>query len=389
MKVFLSLLLVCAVLGELTPERKENSRKLANTIKDMKELVREAKKFEKERKLQESTDTTDGGKNLYEGPKNITKEEADAPQNYDQSSTSANYRIKGFYGFYQEKSNNYFTFGMIFSFINKIIAKVIQMRLIVMYKPSRLRNLEEMEPQSVPCKCETTNNNAQKLTPTEETEIDYDCKADKAANFEVDTVKLDANYPMDLDGDVVEFTNVYLDEKAKDQAGNITKTEGQNLFVVDHLGEDDFNIEGTTKPNGTFLQQYVNQAIKLIFTYTPSSSRRRLETEPIDCTIESSTNIQCKGDIAGQITQIEKTGSDYNLSFVPQSGYKYPTSAKSQSNSAVYRKSSSGLSGGAIAGIVIACVVVLIAAAVAAIMLRKPTPPIDNTTVVDLKQENI
>ena len=56
---------------------------------------------------------------------------------------------------------------------------------------------------------------------------------------------------------------------------------------------------------------------------------------------------------------------------------------------AVYRKSSSGLSGGAIAGIVIACVAVLIAAAVAAIMLRKPTPPIDNTTVVDLKQENI
>ena len=56
---------------------------------------------------------------------------------------------------------------------------------------------------------------------------------------------------------------------------------------------------------------------------------------------------------------------------------------------AVYRKSSSGLSGGAIAGIVIACVAVLIAAAVAAIMLKKPTPPIDNTTVVDLKQENI
>ena len=59
------------------------------------------------------------------------------------------------------------------------------------------------------------------------------------------------------------------------------------------------------------------------------------------------------------------------------------------STNPVYRKSSSGLSGGAIAGIVIACVAVLIAAAVAAIMLRKPTPPINNTTVVDLKQENI
>ena len=60
-----------------------------------------------------------------------------------------------------------------------------------------------------------------------------------------------------------------------------------------------------------------------------------------------------------------------------------------QTTNPVYRKSSSGLSGGAIAGIVIACVAVLIAAAVAVIMLRKPTPPIDNTTVVDLKQENI
>ena len=56
-----------------------------------------------------------------------------------------------------------------------------------------------------------------------------------------------------------------------------------------------------------------------------------------------------------------------------------------------YHKSSSGLSGGAIAGIVIACVVVLIAAAVAAIMLRKPSvPPTDNTTVTGLNAvENV
>ena len=35
--------------------------------------------------------------------------------------------------------------------------------------------------------------------------------------------------------------------------------------------------------------------------------------------------------------------------------------------------------------IVIACVIVLAAASIAAIMLRKPAPPIDNTTVVGLK----
>ena len=65
------------------------------------------------------------------------------------------------------------------------------------------------------------------------------------------------------------------------------------------------------------------------------------------------------------------------------------TGGRDSGTSNTYRKSSSGLSGGAIAGIVIACVAVLIAAAVAAIMLRKPSPPIENTTVVDLKQDNI
>ena len=61
------------------------------------------------------------------------------------------------------------------------------------------------------------------------------------------------------------------------------------------------------------------------------------------------------------------------------------TNSTSRGNRFSYMKSSSGLSGGAIAGIVIACVVALIAASIASIMLRKPARSDDNTTIVGLK----
>ena len=82
----------------------------------------------------------------------------------------------------------------------------------------------------------------------------------------------------------------------------------------------------------------------------------------------------------GTLVSIEMNNPDANsTALVPFGG----------ANNRYYSKSSSGLSGGAIAGIVIACVVVLAAASIAAILLRKPSPPIDNTTVVDLKAENL
>ena len=73
----------------------------------------------------------------------------------------------------------------------------------------------------------------------------------------------------------------------------------------------------------------------------------------------------------------------------PDENGTYGIAPSAGGNRYTYSKSSSGLSGGAIAGIVIACVVALAAASIAAIMLRKPTPPVDNTTIVDLKTETI
>ena len=64
---------------------------------------------------------------------------------------------------------------------------------------------------------------------------------------------------------------------------------------------------------------------------------------------------------------------------------KYYKVGDASYNNVRYRKSSGGLSGGAIAGIVIACFVVIAAASIAAIMLRKPSRSNEDTTVVGLK----
>ena len=287
MKFFLPILLICVILCQAKPDKK----KVAKVLQLMKKY---SQLTELERKLEDLTDVTTDVEGTDEAnvtvdtpTQNITATEAIAPMKRQTGNSSANYQIRSFYGFTQNKEDNYFSFFMIFSFIQRLIGRVIKMRLRLLYATSRLRNLQEALAQSVTSTCNIVDSSKVGGTGTGE-DIDYSCTAPKVAGMEVSNVNLDTTVPMDIDGETVKFDDVNFSEEAAKQADNIT----------------------------------------------------------------------------------DATGSK-------------------DSGSNVYRKSSSGLSGGAIAGIVIACVVVLIAAAVAAIMLRKPTPPIENTTVVDLKQDNI
>ena len=287
MKFFLPILLICVILCQAKPDKK----KMAKVLQLMKKY---SQLTELERKLEDLTDVTtdvegtDEANVTVDSPtQNISAAEAIEPMKRQTGNSSANYQIRSFYGFTQNKEDNYFSFFMIFSFIQRLIGKVIKMRLRLLYATSRLRNLEDALAQSVTSKCNIVDSTKVGDTGTGE-DIDYSCTAPKLVGMEVSNVNLDTTVPMDIDGVTVKFDDVNFSEEAAGQADNITKATGSK-----------------------------------------------------------------------------------------------------DSGSNVYRKSSSGLSGGAIAGIVIACVVVLIAAAVAAIMLRKPTPPIENTTVVDLKQDNI
>jgi len=110
-------------------------------------------------------------------------------------------------------------------------------------------------------------------------------------------------------------------------------------------------------------------------------------TKNIDCVVVSSTTLECDRSIKtyiSNITQAKSTDDSILLNInvaEKETGSLVGTTGNYNS---VQRKSSSGLSGGAIAGIVIACVVVLAAASVAAILIRKPKPPVETTTVIGI-----
>jgi len=392
MKFFWPILLICLVLGNSLKD-KEALHKVTKSYVFLKTLYEHSEK-NKNRKLQD-TDTTDGEVSADDPPRPIPAADATAPMERQKGNSSAPYQIKKFYGFKQERTANKFTFHMFFSFLGKIIASYIKMRLRILYSPSRLRNLEDAA-QSVPSTCNISEG-FQAGIPGNGENIDYSCEAPKDSGRMVSNINLDTTVPMDIGGETVPFDDVNFSDEAADQASNIaaanSSTDG---WIVVNEFTDKFVIKGKPYPQ-PFLNSFVGKPIRIIFV-TTSSRRRLADTEkPYDCTVNSDTTdeteIQCDGPIETTRDNLKLARSEDNnvtLSLVP--GKDLPSEIKANGGSgsgSVYRKSSSGLSGGAIAGIVIACVVVLIAAAVAAIMLRKPSPPIDNTTVVDLKQDNI
>ena len=90
---------------------------------------------EKQRKLQEATDDDDDdddGISIDEPSKNISANDALAAMNRITGNNNLPYQIKKFYGFKQTQADPYFTFNMIFSFINKMIARIIKYRLRIL-----------------------------------------------------------------------------------------------------------------------------------------------------------------------------------------------------------------------------------------------------------------
>ena len=314
-------------------------------------------------------------------------------------------------------------YNTLFSFLNVIIAFTINLRLRIAYSFGRLRNLQdESAAESVPSTCYINNPELAGKNGTG-ANIKYDCNATTTYNAtDITNVTINTDVPLKADNQSFSFENVTFNGNSSEEAANLVEAtdqvEGEPIDIRDAditVEEDKVVFTGTVAGDEGASTAKAMYDAKETFTMLLSDfSSGEEKFEEYDCQISSYTadgdngkvDMTCKtpnknlknpnafnfddslsiGERVVTLHMKEGVSTPVNWEVVSTDTDKTTDATKTDAvNNISYRKNSSGLSGGAIAGIVIACAVVLIAASIVAMMLRKPAPPLDNTTVVGLK----
>lgn len=418
MKYILSFLFLCVVFQciQANEDRNVILKKMARAA--LGNIVKA--KEEKMRKLQQATDqepepnfivntipadipnssTIQPAQNLS----NVPQVEPVATEDTNSTTTDSGYLAKKFYGFKQQ--SNLIKFGLLFSFYKRTITYTIVMRIIVTYSSGRSRNLQmktNAEGASLPTTCVIINDSLIGFEGNGEN-IDYDCTgaAPEGAGNITEAV-IDTNSPLYIGSNEVKANEISF---SKDSDVSNIADATKSVIILDsttaEFGNNQINLTGILKPLKEARENIKKDDKYSMQFYDVSSD----SLKSLTCTVTEfldgvgRTGIPCNlsCDAAstpietyyGNLTQAKIETSNMYLTVNPDFRKEdeetlLNSASGSNANNIYYRKNSSGLSGGAIAGIVIACVVVLAAASIAAIMLRKPSPPIDNTTVVGLK----
>ena len=295
------------------------------------------------------------------------------------------------------------------------IPKTIVYRLRIAHN-SKLRSLQDGGDESVKSECTLSDPSLAGQNATEGKSPNYNCEANAkndpgdaqvAINTDVDMAysKPDGSF------EYLSFDDINFNGNSSEEATNLQQSTEEipdfdalkNGDIIDDGDRHTLRIQGTQQRGGIFgLGENITMSFENLyidgednvepyectinstnpFILNCDTSRHSIRTSPKSLHLSSGVkNISVTQSRRAEVTVKQKMlmieMKDYNNS----NTVDYYTTG----SNAKYRKKSSGLSGGAIAGIVIACVVVLVAASIAAIMLRKPSPPIDNSTVVGLK----
>ena len=376
-------------------------------------------KQEQMRKLQDNTETPNIGVTVPTDLPEETKKNASATLNPEpepkkempptpvienNSTTPSTYQeyliqIRKFHKFQKPKNSKRLNFGALLYFLNRIIPKNVILRVVIRYSSRRtLRGLDDnIDAESVRTVCELKDAYKEYEGKVGNgTNVDYDCNAETSKDKEVEEAKIDIDKPMVVGNESIPVSELEFHPDSATGAENLVKENSTQEIGV--LSIEDVK---TSEQNLTLTGKVIPKTLSLTGPYDIDFyDTERGEMKTLNCKADQNKDdftLVCdtsKNPLTtnyGNLTLSKIETDDLYASFnVPQGQEETPIIAGGSGNNIYYRKNSSGLSGGAIAGIVIACVVVLAAASIAAIMLRKPSPPIDNTTVVGLKTvENI
>ena len=426
MRYILSFLLFCLIFQNIVSQKLSRVQLTANGL-----FLREHK--QKLRKLQ-NTDTTEdtSGPTLPEPepytmplpgqPENVpaTANNSEVPFNTTVSSVpkrtgnkKAPVQFSKFYGFQPgPNGRGLFKFNVLF-YLMRIIPKFIIFRLRITYG-ARLRNLalgDSGTAESVRSDCTADESKVGVDASSTGENVKFTCEANSTGDVSTANVQVNTDVPLTIveaDGSTstLGFDNINFNGNAADEAANLGKVQDLTEWdilkdTVASLDGQYLVLSGTLEPQK--LRRLDPSESDPIIMQLSNQNNENNATDSYSCNYVKGSPAQLRCDASNKelktsdqdLQASSGSPSSTNGTLVqvqmknPSNDYAFTVGGGGSGTGNTYRKSSSGLSGGAIAGIVIACVVVLVAAAIAAIMLRKPTPPVENTTVAELRTDNI
>ena len=311
----------------------------------------------------------------------------------------------------QRTTQGIISFYAFLHFIGKKVPYSVILRLRVNYN-SRLRNLQTGTADSLRSDCIITNENLYGTTNSDGISVNYHCTAKPTRTDSISKVQLNTDLNMVLaqkDGTVetVNFNSVSFDGNAAKESTTIQTNTGTltgSMITISEaiaaISNNYLAISGTLGEYYRLLRRLVISDGETVWMDLKTYSNGQSEIYRYSCIYSvitsSSSGLLC--DTSGNpiSTTVEdlhlSTGNSRDRTFITvkmKDALNNNTALNASGyNKYSYRKSSSGLSGGAIAGIVIACIAVLAGITILAFLLRRPKPPIDTTTVIDLKNES-